>query len=96
LFGTSDWYSALTIQTPAADLFDPSKEVRIKAATADAVTRFMIARMRTIFKGGVLEEWLPLGKRGGHWHSLIFAWTNPGAAASSLASRVARDIMRKK
>ena len=65
LFGTKDWYSALTIQSQSADLFDANKEVRIKVATADAVTRFMIARMRTIFKGGVLENGCLLAKEAG-------------------------------
>jgi len=96
LFGTKEWYSALTIKEEAGDLFNSTRETTRKIATADAVTRYMIARMKEVFKGGVLDQWLPLGKRGGHWHSLIFAWTNSSERATDLARRVATEIMRKK
>lgn len=67
-----------------------------KIASADGVTRFMIFRMKTIFEGGVLDDWLPLGKNGAHWYSLLFAWANPSPAARDLASKVAKDIMTRK
>lgn len=96
MFGDHDWFSSLTEKNTQLDMLDHQSEARRKVATADATTRYMIAKMKTIFDGRVLEQWLPLGKQGGHWYSLIFAWSNPSKRASTLASRVAREIMRRK
>ncbi len=96
LFGDASWFEALTEPTYQPDLLDLNLEVRRKIATADAVTRFMIKKMKTVFEGKVLDSWLPLGKAGGHWYSLIFACSNKKSSAHELATRVARDIMRRK
>jgi three-Cys-motif partner protein len=96
LFGDNTWFDALTEQTFQPDMLDPTLEVRRKIATSDAVTRFMIKKMKSVFKGKVLDSWLPLGKAGGHWYSLIFACSNKNPKAHELATRVARDIMRRK
>jgi three-Cys-motif partner protein len=95
MFGTSDWEKHLVVKELAGDLFDENLEVTRKVATADSVTRYMIGRMQTIFPSRVLDRWLPLGRQGGHWYSLLFAWSNPSPAATNLASRVAREIMRR-
>jgi hypothetical protein len=60
------------------------------------VTRFMIRRMRETFKGVVLDEWLPLGRAGSHWYSLLFACANPSGKATDIAGRIARDVMKRK
>ncbi len=96
LFGDNSWYEAFTAPAEQLDWIDQSDDQRRKIATADAVTRFMIKKMKTIFKGIVLDDWLPLGKQGGHWYSLIFACSNQSNPARELAGRVARDIMRRK
>lgn len=96
LFGDDSWFEALTEPTHQPDMLDANIEVRRKIATADAVTKFMISKMKTTFKGKVLDSWLPLGKAGGHWFSLIFACSNQNPKAHELATRVARDIMRRK
>jgi three-Cys-motif partner protein len=96
MFGTTNWRDSFSARMPQPDIFDPDRETSVKIATADAVTRYMIARMKTVFKGSVLDRWLPLGKKGGHWYSLIFACSNPSSAARNLATRVANDIMRRK
>lgn len=96
MFGDHDWFSSLTEKNTQLDMLDHHSEARRKVATADAVTRYMIAKMKTIFDGRVLDQWLPLGKQGGHWYSLIFAWSNPRKAATNLASKVAKEIMRRK
>jgi hypothetical protein len=44
----------------------------------------MIARMKQVFRGGVLDEWLPLGSRNIHMYSLLFAWANPSPKAPHL------------
>lgn len=96
LFGDNSWFDALTEPVHQPDMLDVNMEVRRRVATADAVTRFMIKKMKTVFEGKVLDSWLPLGKSGGHWFSLIFACSNKNPRAHELATRVARDIMRRK
>lgn len=56
----------------------------------------MIERMKTVFKGVVLDEWLPLGRGGSHWYSLLFACANPSSQAKQIAERVARAVMIRK
>lgn len=48
--------------------------------------------MGQIFKGGVLDEWLPLGSRGIHMYSLVFAWANPREKAK-LAGKLAKAVL---
>jgi hypothetical protein len=67
-----------------------------RIATAESVTRLMISQMKTIFRGGVSERWLALGKGRRHEYSLLFAWSNPGESTRRLAGRVSADIMRRK
>jgi three-Cys-motif partner protein len=94
LFGPHDWRSAFLTQESAADLFGPSTNVA-KQADADRITRFMIKCMKTEFKGGVVNRWLPLGRNGAHWYSLLFAWANPSQKAA-LAGKLASAVMNRK
>jgi hypothetical protein len=63
-----------------------------KVATPKSITLFMIDRMRQIFKGGVLDKWLPLGSSGNHMYSLLFAWANPSEKAR-LAGKLAQAVL---
>ena len=72
LLGTPDWRGAFAVRREEADLFGRSMQQE-KIATPESITEFMIERMRTIFAGGVLDTWLPLGSEGRHYYSLIFA-----------------------
>jgi len=92
LLGTKDWRRSFIEEGDDEDLFGAIK-ARSKVATPESITLFMIERMRQIFKGGVLDEWLPLGSRGIHMYSLIFAWANPSERAR-LAGRLARAVLR--
>lgn len=92
LLGTREWRAAFIDSRPVADLFG-TRESEEKRATVDSVTRFMADRMRTVFKGGVLDEWLPLGSRNVHMYSLMFAWANPSEKAM-LAEKLARAVLR--
>jgi len=78
------------------NLWGETEQVSFKQSTVDSVTRFMIKRMKAVFKGVVLDEWLPLGRGGSHWYSLIFACANPRAKATEIAERVARAVMTRK
>ena len=95
LFGTSDWKQAFIVEVERPlDLFDQGGTSPAKAVTPATATAFMIERMKAIFKGGVLDEWLKLGPRGHHSYSLLFACANPSPKANALALRLARAVMR--
>lgn len=94
VFGTQNWRERFLVKEKNMDLFGETDAAR-KEANADIVTRFMIERMRTVF-GGVLDEWLPLGKNGAHWFSLIFAWGNKSPGPGKIASRIAKHLMSRK
>jgi three-Cys-motif partner protein len=93
LFGTTEWRKAAVRQRETEDLFGPRTETE-KTATPQSMTELMIARMRTVFRGGVLSEWLPLGSNNTHMYSLIFAWANPNRAATRLAKTLARAVLK--
>lgn len=92
LLGTQDWRTAFIETKSVADLFE-IKENQERRATVESVTRFMVDRMRGVFLGGVLDEWLPLGSRGIHMYSLMFAWANPSEKAK-LAGKLAKAVLK--
>jgi len=96
IFGDNSWIEASTVHTGQLNLLEVESEDRRKTATADSITRHFISKMRNVFEGVVLDEWLALGAKNGHWYSLVFACSNDSEKAKSLARRVAKDIMKKK
>ena len=92
VFGTKDWRHAFIEERDGQDLFGERKEAE-KVATPESITLFMIDRMKRIFKGGVLDDWLALGSGGNHMYSLIFAWANPSQKAK-LAGKLAKAVLR--
>ena len=95
LFGTKDWREKFVESRDATDLFGAAT-ARSKVATPKSITLYMIDRMKSVFRGGVLDEWLPLGSNGRHSYSLIFACANPDPKAHELALRLARGVLRSK
>ena len=97
LFGTNDWRSEFLKEEHVDGLFEVTVEVR-KSVTPESATQFMINRMRSIFKGGVLDETLPLGdpKNGYPLFSLIFAWGSPRKKAGEIAKSAAGYILKSK
>ncbi|MGH6870482.1 MAG: three-Cys-motif partner protein TcmP [Rhizomicrobium sp.] len=93
LFGTQEWRTAFVTATDTSDLFGLRIE-KARVATPESITKFMIERMKRIFKGGVLDDWLPLGAQGRHSYSLIFACANP--SASNLALKLAKAVLGRK
>ena len=59
------------------------------------MTEFMIECMKPIFGDGVLADWLPLGGKGRHDYSLLFAWANPSPKAK-LAAKLAAAVLKRK
>ncbi len=94
LVGTKEWRNTFIEEQDGEDLFGEKKGFA-KLATPKSITLFMIERMRKIFKGGVLDEWLPLGSRGIHMYSLLFAWANPSEKAK-LAGKLAKAVLGSK
>lgn len=94
LVGTNAWQALIKTEKHTDDLFGEVDEQKYSAADAESVTKFMIGRMKEIFKGGVLDEWLPLGKDGAHRFSFLFACANPKPAAYELAMRLARSVIK--
>jgi three-Cys-motif partner protein len=95
IFGPHDWRSAFIERRPVNDLFGPS-EVDVKIADVEDITRFMIGCLGGVFEGGVSDRWLPLGRDGAHWYSLIFAMANPSSAAVNAGHRIANHILSRK
>ena len=96
VLGTAKWREEFLTTTRHSDLWGKEQERLVKQATIDSITRFMIMRMKHLFKGIVLDEWLPLGRGGSHWYSLLFACSNPSPSATRIAERVARAVMKRK
>jgi three-Cys-motif partner protein len=96
VLGTQEWREEFVATTTRQNLWGEAQEISFKQATVDSVTRFMIGRMKRVFAGVVLDEWLPLGRGGSHWYSLLFACANPSAKAREIAERVARSVMIRK
>lgn len=92
LMGTPDWRKAFLEEEVVGDLFSRERAISRKVATPESITHFMIARMKSVFKGGVADEWLPLGSKT-HKYSLIFAWANPSEKAR-LAGKLAAAVLR--
>jgi three-Cys-motif partner protein len=64
LYGTDEWKSVLTSEEASPDLFGDVRRRSIKTSSPAIATDFMIKRMKSVFKGGVLDEWLVLGRSG--------------------------------
>ena len=92
LFGPHDWKKAFIKTEKSWELFG-TNEHEEKIANVNDITRFMIDCLETIFKGGVLKKWLPLGRNGAHWYSLIFAMANPSPNAKKAGHAIANHIM---
>ncbi|WP_300545632.1 three-Cys-motif partner protein TcmP [Maricaulis sp.] len=94
IFGGEHWRDQLIQREERRDLFDNPIQVNKKLSTPVKVTEIMISQMKSIFKGGVSDRWLPLGRGGSHWYSLLFACSNPSPKASKLALKLAREVLK--
>ncbi len=91
--GTEEWRDAFLKEDTQQSLFGPETRT-VKQCDPGKVTDWMIQRMNGLFRGGVLDAWMPLGPNQAHWYSLIFAVGNPSEKASALAFRLARAVMK--
>lgn len=95
IFGPNDWRTAFIEKQVFNGLFGPT-EIEVKIADVEQISRFMITCLGRIFKGGVCERWLPLGRDGAHWYSLLFAMANSSNKATSIGHSIAKHIMSHK
>ncbi len=93
---SKSWRDIIAKPSAQGDMFTEQGDVVEKIATADSITRYFIGELKKVFHGVVLDEWLALGAKNGHWYSLVFACSNDSENAKKLAGRVAKDIMRKR
>lgn len=92
--GTTEWRNVVAIQEEGAqDLFGYREQSFKKVANAAWFERVAKQRLETIFKGGVLDATLPLGRNGLHEFSLMFAWANPSNPAK-LAAKLAGAVLK--
>ena len=93
VLGTADWRGRIIANTVTTDLFGDPISSTSKIGGAVELTEFVQERLRSVFKGGVSEKALPLGRGGRHEFSLIFACANPSPKASVLALRLADAVL---
>lgn len=95
ILGTDEWKAEWLKFEPSGDLFEQSRLIGQKHVDVVQITRYMIGRMKTVFEGGVLDQWLPLGPKKQHHFSLLFAWANPSDKAK-LAAKLASHVMSRR
>jgi three-Cys-motif partner protein len=93
--GTDEWRE-LAIGRPdvSGDLFGVIDDRLEKMARASEYSEFFRTRLASIFKGGVADRYIPLGRGRLHEFSLMFACANPSSAAFETALRIANHILR--
>ena len=92
--GSSDWKLLFSKKVSETDMFGAAEESTLRDATVGEITEHAIFRMKTIFKGGVLDDYVVLGGKGTvNWYSLLFAVSNPEQKAKDLAHKVAGWIV---
>lgn len=93
LLGTDEWKSSFIKPSKQADLFDGGLASE-KVVTAESAAEFAIQRLKSVFKGGVMEEMIPLGKHAYPSYYLLFAWGNPSKKATELAGKLAKAALK--
>jgi three-Cys-motif partner protein len=95
ILGSDTWRYLFTKETTGENLFGQSETTTQREVSVQAITEHAITRLRSIFEGGVSDEYVALG--GGEkvpWYSLIFACSNPEPKAKELAMKVAKWIVQ--
>jgi three-Cys-motif partner protein len=93
VLGAPDWRGRVIASTVTTDLFGDPVTSTSKIGGAVELSVFVQERLRSVFKGGVSVNALPLGRGGRLEFSLVFACANPSAKASALALRLADAVL---
>lgn len=95
LWGSDEWRAAAvrTIEAPT-DLFGGVDERLEKVARAKQFSEMFRDHLANVFRGGVANSYLPLGRGRRHDFSLMFACANPSPPAHQAAMRIANHILK--
>ncbi len=94
LYGNTNWQNLFIKREFIEDLFGGNEKVS-RNVTVSSATELMIYQMKQVFKGGVLDQWVSLGKNKGYPEfSLIFAWANPSESACRLARILGKQVLK--
>jgi len=94
IYGNTNWQRLFTKKEISHDLLGINEKI-VRNVTPDSATTLMINQMKDIFAGGVLDQWVPLGRNGSYTnYSLIFAWANPSKPACDLARRLGQAVIK--
>jgi len=93
IFGTDDWKTAFLKPSSQGDLFGAPPRTE-KTVTAESAAEFMVEKMRSVFRGGVLDEMIPLGKHAYPSYYLLFAWGNESPKAKELAIKLSKAAIK--
>lgn len=93
VLGTTDWETAWYdgAQGPV-DLFD-DPAVAVRTADVNAIENYVKLRLKSVFKGAVLDPLRIRNARGAPLASLFFAISNPNPKAVRLATEIAGHIL---
>jgi len=94
LLGDGDWRKVLITEISEPDLFGENRTTKFKQSDPDEITKYMINKLKDVFEGRVLSDWLPLGGNNRHWYSLLFMWSNSSESAK-VAERIAKGVLKK-
>ncbi len=93
IYGTDEWKTAFLKPSTQPDLFGaPPRQEKI--VTAESAAEFMIERMKRVFRGGVLDDMIPLGKHAYPSYYLLFAWSNESPKTKALAKRLSMAAIK--
>lgn len=95
LWGSQAWRAEAVrkVEMPR-DLFGGIDERLEKRAKAKQFSEMFREHLSGVFKGGVADTVLPLGRGKRHDFSLMFACANPSRPANEAAMRIANHILR--
>ncbi len=93
LFGTDAWKNAFLEPSKQPDFFE-KRVTHEKIVTPESAALFMIKRLKGVFKGGVMDEMIPLGKLTYPSFYLLFAWGNESPKARTLANRLSKAAVK--
>jgi three-Cys-motif partner protein len=95
MYGSTEWRQrAVRKRDVSTDLFGGIDDRLEKIAQAKEYSEMFRDRLRTVFKGGVADAYLPLGRGRLHEYSLMFACANPSSSAYGKALSIASHILR--
>ena len=93
MYGPNKWQSAFLKPSTQGDLFGDTVSHE-KVVTPESAAQFMIECLRSVFKGGVMDEMIPLGKHAYPSYYLLFAWGNASPKATALANRLSKAALK--